>query len=78
MKLSDYAKQQGVRYETAWRWFRDGKIKGHRGSTPSLKLIRICNLKQSGSVLKVGRGVPAALSYAISSLRLLTFTLNEY
>ena len=30
MKLSDYAKQQGVRYETAWRWFQDGKIKGHR------------------------------------------------
>lgn len=30
MKLSDYAKQAGVRYETAWRWFRDGKIKGHR------------------------------------------------
>ena len=30
MKLSDYAKQSGVRYETAWRWFRDGKIKGHR------------------------------------------------
>jgi putative resolvase len=30
MKLSDYARQQGVRYETAWRWFRDGKIKGRR------------------------------------------------
>lgn len=30
MKLSDYAKQAGVRYETAWRWFRDGKIKGRR------------------------------------------------
>ena len=30
MKLSDYAKQQGVRYETAWRWSRDGKIAGHR------------------------------------------------
>src|SRR5450755_3940220 len=30
MKLSDYAKQQGVRYETAWRWFQEGKIKGHR------------------------------------------------
>lgn len=30
MKLSDFAKQQGVRYETAWRWFRDGKIAGHR------------------------------------------------
>jgi len=30
MKLSDYARSQGVRYETAWRWFRDGKIKGRR------------------------------------------------
>lgn len=30
MKLSDYARQQGVRYETAWRWFRDGKIQGRR------------------------------------------------
>ena len=30
MKLSEYAKQQGVCYETAWRWFQDGKIKGHR------------------------------------------------
>jgi predicted site-specific integrase-resolvase len=30
MKLSTYAKQQGVRYETAWRWFRDGKITGRR------------------------------------------------
>jgi predicted site-specific integrase-resolvase len=30
MKLSVYAKQMGVRYETAWRWFRDGKIQGQR------------------------------------------------
>jgi putative resolvase len=30
MKLADYAKQLGVRYETAWRWYRDGKIKGRR------------------------------------------------
>ena len=30
MKLSEYAKQMGVRYETAWRWFRDGKIQGRR------------------------------------------------
>jgi putative resolvase len=30
MKLSEYAKQMGVRYETAWRWFRDGKIHGRR------------------------------------------------
>ena len=30
MKLAEYAKQMGVRYETAWRWFRDGKIQGQR------------------------------------------------
>ncbi len=30
MKLADYAKHMGVRYETAWRWFRDGKIQGQR------------------------------------------------
>ena len=30
MKLSEYAKQMGVRYETAWRWYRDGKIQGQR------------------------------------------------
>jgi predicted site-specific integrase-resolvase len=30
VKLSDYAKQVAVRYETAWRWFRDGKIHDRR------------------------------------------------
>jgi len=30
MKLSDYAKAKGVRYETAWRWFHNGQIKGRR------------------------------------------------
>ena len=30
MKLSTYAKAKGVRYETAWRWFRDGQVKGRR------------------------------------------------
>jgi predicted site-specific integrase-resolvase len=30
MKLSDYAKQMGVRDETAWRWYRDGNIQGRR------------------------------------------------
>ena len=38
MKLSDYAKQQGVRYETAWRWFQDGKIKGHRVGTHTIMI----------------------------------------
>jgi hypothetical protein len=29
-QLSEYAKQMGVRYETAWCWFRDGNIQGQR------------------------------------------------
>jgi predicted site-specific integrase-resolvase len=28
MKLSTYAKRHGVRYETAWRWFKQGLIPG--------------------------------------------------
>ena len=30
MKLSDYAKQMGVCYETAWRRYRDEKTQGRR------------------------------------------------
>jgi putative resolvase len=30
MKQSEYVKQMGVRYETAWRWYRDGNIQGRR------------------------------------------------
>ena len=26
MKLSQWARQQGIRYETAWRWYRDGQL----------------------------------------------------
>jgi predicted site-specific integrase-resolvase len=30
MKLRIFAQQAGVRYETAWRWFKTGKIKGRQ------------------------------------------------
>jgi predicted site-specific integrase-resolvase len=30
MKLSQYAKQQGISYRTVLRWFRDGTIKGYQ------------------------------------------------
>jgi len=30
MKLRAFAQQVGVRYETAWRWFKAGKIKGRQ------------------------------------------------
>ncbi len=30
MKLRTFAQWAGVRYETAWRWFKTGKIEGHQ------------------------------------------------
>jgi len=28
MKLSEYARQNGISYKTAWRWWKDGKLPG--------------------------------------------------
>jgi putative resolvase len=36
MKLSDYARQVGVHYRTAWRWFKAGKIKGYQMDTGTI------------------------------------------
>ncbi|NCC37215.1 MAG: IS607 family transposase [Chloroflexia bacterium] len=36
MKLSDYAKKVGVRYETAWRWLKAGTIRGHQLPTGTI------------------------------------------
>jgi predicted site-specific integrase-resolvase len=36
MKLSQYAKQQGIRYRTALRWFRAGTIRGSQAPTGTL------------------------------------------
>lgn len=36
MKLSDYAKQVGVSYVTAYRWFKAGKIKGFQADTGTI------------------------------------------
>lgn len=36
MKLSEYAKQQGVTYRTAWQWFKDGSIKGYQTETGTI------------------------------------------
>lgn len=38
MKLSDYAKKVGVRYETAWRWFQAGTIRGHQLPTGTISI----------------------------------------
>lgn len=36
MKLSEYAQKVGVRYETAWRWFKAGSIRGHQLPTGTI------------------------------------------
>src|SRR5215813_4160983 len=36
MKLSQYAKQQGISYRTALRWFRAGTIQGYQAPTGTI------------------------------------------
>jgi predicted site-specific integrase-resolvase len=36
MKLRTFAERVGVRYETAWRWFKAGKIKGRQLDTGTI------------------------------------------
>lgn len=36
MKLSQYARQQGISYRTALRWFRAGAIKGYQAPTGTI------------------------------------------
>lgn len=37
MKLSKWASQQGIHYQTAWQWFKDGRIPGaYQTSTGSI------------------------------------------
>ncbi len=35
MRLKQWASQQGIHYQTAWRWFRDGKLPVPALQTPS-------------------------------------------
>jgi putative resolvase len=51
MKLSQYAKQQGISYRTALRWFKDGAIKGYQA--PSGTIIVTIDEQASPQVQKV-------------------------
>jgi predicted site-specific integrase-resolvase len=42
MKLSQYAKQQGISYRTASRWFRTGTIKGYQVLQVEARLHQEC------------------------------------
>ena len=39
MKLSQYAKQQGISYRTALRWFRNGTIKGYQAPSGTIIVL---------------------------------------
>jgi putative resolvase len=39
MKLSDWAKEQGISYLTAWRWFKEGKLPVPATKTPSGSIL---------------------------------------
>jgi putative resolvase len=51
MKLSQYAKQQGISYRTALRWFRDGTIQGYQA--PSGTIIVTESREPTQAVQKV-------------------------
>jgi predicted site-specific integrase-resolvase len=53
MKLSDYAKQMGVRYETAWRWYRDDKLQGRRVGPRTIIIIEGQEAPASPAPLRV-------------------------
>lgn len=39
MKLSTWAKQQGIHYHTAWTWFKQGKLPVSAKQLPSGSII---------------------------------------
>lgn len=41
MKLSDYAKQTGISYRTAWRWYQSGKISGYQLDTGTIIITEL-------------------------------------
>ncbi len=39
MKLSDYAKKAGISYRTAWRWWKQGILKGYQSPTGTIVIL---------------------------------------
>jgi predicted site-specific integrase-resolvase len=60
MKLSQYAKQQGIRYRTALRWFRAGTIKGYQAPTGTI-------IVTEGETTPAPRAERVAISARVSS-----------
>lgn len=51
MKLSDWAREQGVHYQTSWKWARDGKMPVPVVKTPTGRyLVMVAERAQAGRV----------------------------
>ena len=54
MKLSEWAEQEGIHYQTAWKWFRDGKLPVPAVRTPSgTILVEVPRASATGSARAV-------------------------
>ncbi len=53
MKLRTFAKLAGVRYETAWRWFKAGKIKGQQLESGTIVIMEALNPAEAGEQIVV-------------------------
>ena len=50
MKLSAYAKQLGISYKTAWRWYTDGKLDAYQAESGTI-IVRDAVALPSGIAL---------------------------
>jgi putative resolvase len=46
MRLSDWAKRQGITHKTAWNWFRDGRLPVREEQMPTGTIIVYCRRKK--------------------------------
>lgn len=51
IKLSEYAKQNGVTRQTAYRWWRNGELNGIQLSTGTILINQEINTNEKGAVL---------------------------
>jgi predicted site-specific integrase-resolvase len=56
MKLADWSRQEGITYQTAWRWFKAGKLPVEAYKTPSGAIIvRPAEVESEGSTIVYAR-----------------------
>jgi putative resolvase len=61
MRLQQWAEQQGIHYQTAWRWFRDGKLPVPAVQTPTGTIL-VQSDTPRGSTAAVGVGLYARVA----------------